>query len=231
VDSAEQTELTRRFFETAASGWAARYTNDAAVAVRKARFLTAVRARYPQPVDILDFGCGSGDITLYLASAGHRLTGYDLSAGMIAQASRSDRDRVVRWIARAADASDALPFADASFDTVVTSSVLEYVSELDATLKELARLLRPGGWLFATVPDMRDPHRHRERWFRFALAIPGMAGVLARSRWREGAAYLRISINRMAPQQWQSRLRASGLVPEDMPEWTDPLMLLVARKA
>jgi ubiquinone/menaquinone biosynthesis C-methylase UbiE len=150
---------------------------------------------------------------------------------MIAQASQSDRDHVVRWIARAANASDALPLADASFDTVVTSSVFEYVPGLDATLKEIARVLRPGGWLFATVPDMRDPHRQRERWLRLALAIPGMADVLARSRWREGAAYLRISTNRMAPQSWQSRLRASGLAPEDVPESTDPLMLLVASKA
>jgi ubiquinone/menaquinone biosynthesis C-methylase UbiE len=137
----------------------------------------------------------------------------------------------VRWIARAANASDALPFADASFNAIVTSSVLEYVPELNATLRELARVLRPGGWLFATVPDMRDPHRHRERWLRLVLAIPGMGGALAHSRWREGAAYLRISINRMAPQSWQSRLRASGFAPEDVPEWTDPLMLLAASKA
>lgn len=231
MDNAEQTELTRRFFDTAASGWTARYANNAAVSARKARFLTAVRARYSQPADILDFGCGSGDIALYLAGAGHRLTGYDLSAVMIAQATQSDRDCVVRWAAREANASDALPFADASFDTVVASSVLEYVPELDTTLKEIARVLRPGGWLFATVPDMRDWHRHRERWLRLALVIPGMATVLARSRWHEGAAYLRISTNRMAPQGWQSRLRTSGFRPENLPKSTDPLMLLAARKA
>jgi ubiquinone/menaquinone biosynthesis C-methylase UbiE len=231
VDSAEQTEQTRRFFDTAASGWTARYTNDAAVAARKARFLTAVQARNPQSAEILDFGCGSGDIALNLGAAGHRLTGYDLSVPMIEQARRFDVDQKVLWIARAANASEALPFADASFDAVLTSSVLEYVPELDATLKELARVLRPGGWFFATVPDMRDPHRHRERWLRIVLAIPGMRGVLAHSRWREGAGYLRISINRMAPQSWQSRLRASGFAPEDLPESTDPLMLLVASKA
>jgi ubiquinone/menaquinone biosynthesis C-methylase UbiE len=231
VDSAEQTEHTRRFFDTAASGWSARYANDAAVAARKARFHTAVQARIPQAAEILDFGCGSGDVALHLGAAGHRLAGYDLSAAMIEQARRSDVDHKVRWIARATNASDALPFADASFDAVVTSSVLEYVPELNATLKELARVLRPGGWLFATVPDMRDPHRHRERWLRFVLAIPGMAGVLAHSRWREGAAYLRISTNRMGPQKWRSRLRACGFAPENLPQSTDPLMLLVARKA
>jgi ubiquinone/menaquinone biosynthesis C-methylase UbiE len=230
MDSAKHTEQTRRFFDTAACGWTRRYLNDASVSARKARFLTAVQACYPQSADILDFGCGSGDIALHLANAGHRLTGYDLSAAMIAQASQSDHDRVVRWIASAPDASDALPFAGASFDTVVASSVLEYVPELDATLKELVRVLRPGGRLFATVPDMRDPHRNFERWLRLALAVPGLSHVLARSRWWEGAAYLRISANRMTPQRWQSQLRASGLETEDLPKSTDPLMLLAARK-
>ncbi len=229
MDSAEQTEQTRRFFDTAASGWTARYANDAAVGARKARFLDAVQTRFAKPVDVLDFGCGSGDIALHLAGAGHRLTGYDLSAAMIEQARRTDRAQQVRWVARGADA--ALPFADASFDAVVTSSVLEYVPALDVTLKDLARVLRPGGWLFATVPDMRDPHRHRERWLRYALTIPGMAALLERSRWREGAAYLRISTNRMAPAAWQDCLRRNGLGPEGLPESTGPLMLLAARKA
>lgn len=228
MDSAEQTEQTRRFFDTAASGWTARYANDAAVGARKARFLDAVQPRFAKPADILDFGCGSGDIALHLAGQGHRLTGYDLSAAMIEQARRTDSAQQVRWIARGIDA--ALPFADASFDAVVTSSVLEYVPALDATLKDLARVLRPGGWLFATVPDMRDPHRHRERWLRYALAVPGMAALLARSRWREGAAYLRISTNRMAPAAWQDCLRRNGLAPEGLPELTGPLMLLAARK-
>lgn len=231
MDSAEQTEQTRRFFDTAAAGWTARYINDAAVTARKARFLTAVQARYPQPADILDFGCGSGDIGLHLTEAGHRLTGYDLSSSMIEQARRSDRDQKVRWIARAADASDALPFVDASFDAVVTSSVLEYVSELDDTLKEIARVLRPGGWLFATVPDMRDPRRNRERWLRAALVMPGLAALLNHSRWRGGAAYLRISINRLPAEGWPRRIKACGLTPADLPASTGPLMLLLASKA
>jgi ubiquinone/menaquinone biosynthesis C-methylase UbiE len=231
VDSTEQTEQTRRFFDSAAPGWTARYANDPAVGARRARFLTAVQAHFSQPAEILDFGCGSGDIALHLAAAGHRVTGYDLSAAMIAHASQSDRGRLVRWVARPVDGSDTLPFADASLDCVVTSSVLEYVPDLDATLKELVRVLRAGGWLLATVPDMRHPHRHHERWLRVALSVPGMARVLSHSRWREGAAYLRISTNRLAPQTWQSLLRASGLRPEDLLQSTDPLMLLTARKS
>lgn len=231
MDSAEQTEQTRRFFEKAASGWAARYDSDAAIHRRKDRFLEAVSARYPQSADVLDFGCGSGDITLYLAGAGHRLTGYDLSPAMIGQAVRADRDRIVRWASQASDVPDILPFADASFDVVVASSVLEYVAELDLTLRQIARVLRPGGWLFATVPDMRDHFRRRERWLQLVLAIPGMTSLLSRSRWSEGVAYLRISTNRMTPETWRCVLNRSGLDLEDFAETTDPLLLLAACKA
>lgn len=226
----EQTKLTRRFFDSAAAGWSARYEHDANVTARKARFLAAVTKRMQRPADILDFGCGSGDLALHLSAAGYRMTGYDLSEAMIARARQLDRDRRVQWLAQADPHSDALPFANASYDAVMASSVLEYSPNLEATLRQLSRVLRRGGWLFATVPDMRDPHRHRERWLRVAAALPGLAALLDRSRWREGAAYLRISINRMTPETWQRHLRGCGFTAQDLPEWTNPLLLLTAQK-
>jgi ubiquinone/menaquinone biosynthesis C-methylase UbiE len=232
VDHADQTEQTRRFFDTVAGGWTSRYDRDAAVAARKARFRNAISAKFPQAADILDYGCGSGDIALHLSESGHRVTGYDLSEAMIAEARRADRNGRLQWRARTDAGPDAaLPFADAAFDAVVASSVLEYVPDIDTTLTQLARILRAGGWLFATVPDMRDPHRHREHWLRCAARLPGLGSLLDRSRWREGAAYLRISINRMPPDIWQRHLRGAGFSLIDVPEPTGPLLLLTARKA
>lgn len=230
VDRGNQTEQTLRFFDAAASGWTARYSRDAAVGIRKARFQEAVRARLPQPSDILDFGCGSGDIALHLSEAGHCLVGYDLSSRMIAMARQADRHNRVQWLRREERASDRLPFTDARFDAVVASSVLEYVANLGCTLDELARILRPGGWLLATVPDARDPHRRLERWLKLALVVPGIAQSLGRSRWQEGAAYLRISANRMVPEAWRQMFIAYGLSMSNLPESTGPLLLLTARK-
>lgn len=229
MDRASQTEQTRRFFDTVASGWTSRYDREAHVAARKARFLAAVQTKCPAPADILDFGCGSGDIARHLSEHGYRLTGYDLSAAMIGEARRADGDGRVHWLARAADET-ALPFAAASFDAVVASSVLEYVPDVTAALRQLSGVLRPGGWLFATVPDMRDAVRQGEKWRRWAARAPGLGALLRRTRWREGADYLRISVNRETPETWLARLREAGFSPEGLPESTGPLLLLAARK-
>lgn len=230
MNKTKQTEQTRRFFDTAAASWPTRYRCDATVDTRKARFLAAVQAAFPRPADILDFGCGSGDIALHIGAAGHRLTGYDLSSAMIAQARRADSEHRVQWIAGADTWTDTLPFANATFDAVIASSVVEYVADIGTTLEELTRVLRPRGLLFATVPDMRNAHRHRERWLQRALALPGMAALMKHSRWREGAAYLRISVNRMPPEAWSQNLRDVGLMPMNIPEPTDPLLMLSAHK-
>ncbi|WP_168192660.1 class I SAM-dependent methyltransferase [Undibacter mobilis] len=229
MDEAKHTLQTRQFFDAVAPGWTARYTQDAAVAARIARFHDAVQTRLSPPASILDFGCGSGDIALSLAATGYTLTGFDLSTQMIEQAQRADTEQRVAWIARGKQ-GDNLPFEDASFDAIVTSSVLEYLPALNVTLGEFVRVLRPGGWLIATVPDMRDPHRRREHWFRTVLTLPGVATLARHSRWREGAHYLQISINRMAAAAWQERLQASGMTPEAWPEFTGPLLMLVAQR-
>ena len=226
-----QNEQTRRFFDAAARGWTARYDRDATVAARKTHFLTAVQATLDPPADILDFGCGSGDITLHLSQAGYRLTGFDLSEAMLAEARRRDAEGRIQWIAQPETESGAkFPFQNSAFDAAITSSVLEYVPDVDATLAQLARVLRSGGWLYATVPDMRDQIRKRESWLRLAATFPFFSALLGRSPWREGAAYLRISTNRMHPNAWLKHLRRAGFSPKGMPETNGPLLLLTARK-
>lgn len=55
---------------------------------------------------------------------------------------------------------EQMPFEDASFDTVVTTDVLEHVLHLDDTIRELLRVLKPGGHLIARVPieQSLDPY-------------------------------------------------------------------------
>jgi SAM-dependent methyltransferase len=226
-----QSERTRDFFDETAGGWSSRYDRDPNMASRRRRFSEALRSRLAAPADVLDFGCGSGDLGLHLAGCGYRLTGCDLSAAMIEQARAADLAHSAKWVAlEKVPPASPLPFDDSSFDAVISSSVLEYVGTVDDTLGEINRILRPGGWILATVPDMRSPSRQRELWLRRAAIIPLLATVLDHSRWREGARYQRISINRWPGARWHTALQAADFQVDPLPECTGPLVLLSGRR-
>ena len=109
---------------------------------------------HPLPVfenaRILDAGCGTGTLTLALLRALNvpvKLTAVDLSSSVIATARKyvsrkNPNEQEVRF---AQGNVLALPFADGSFDLVVTSGVLEYVP-LEDGFTELARVISPGGY-------------------------------------------------------------------------------------
>ncbi|MDQ3755354.1 MAG: methyltransferase domain-containing protein [Acidobacteriota bacterium] len=117
--------------------------------------------RHPLPLpngaQILDAGCGTGLLTLSLLRTLARpaqITAVDLSWPSLEKAHRAVEElrdsggRAWRHQVHFAQANVlALPFADSTFDTVVTSGALEYVS-LREGLGELARVLKPGGYLF-----------------------------------------------------------------------------------
>ena len=91
---------------------------------------------------VLDACCGTGDLALETERAGGRVTGLDFSARMLERARRKSAG--VEWVR-----GDllALPFADGSFDAATVGFGIRNVADLDAGLRELARVLRPGGRL------------------------------------------------------------------------------------
>ena len=93
---------------------------------------------------ILDLGCGDGQLTERLAALGAKVRGVDASAQMVAAA----RARGV--VADEANA-EALPFANAEFDAVFSNAVLHWVRDQDAMLREVHRVLRPGGRFVAEM--------------------------------------------------------------------------------
>jgi demethylmenaquinone methyltransferase / 2-methoxy-6-polyprenyl-1,4-benzoquinol methylase len=99
----------------------------------------------PAPTDtVLDLAAGTGVSTAELARSGATAIACDFSLGML-RAGRSVRSRAgVPFVA--GDAT-ALPFADASFDAAVISFGLRNVSDVPRALRELARVVRPGGRL------------------------------------------------------------------------------------
>jgi SAM-dependent methyltransferase len=115
----------------------------------------------------------------------------------------------------------ALPFAEGSLDVVVSASVLEYVPDPGAVLAECARVLRPGGVLVCTVPDVTHPVRWLEWPLRLAAStslapVVLGGGVLAGGAARRAGqylAYLRASRPRRRVGWWCAAARRAGLEP------------------
>jgi len=115
------------------------------------RYEPAFRSR-PEPV-LLDLGCGNGSNLEYLGSFGGSVHALDYSEEAIAQVrSRFEVE------ARVADIREPLPYADGSFDFVVSDLSLHYFSEADTfrALDELRRVLKPSGALFARLNSLKD---------------------------------------------------------------------------
>ena len=222
-----------RLFDAKAVTWSAKYVPEGPLAGRLVRLSAAV-SRHARVGDrVLDLGCGTGELARTLAQAGLRVAGCDISRQMLLRAARAGGvrhgDGPAGWI-RLGPGWRSLPFASAAFDVVVAASVLEYVAEPAAVLRECARVLRPGGVVLYTVPDLRHPVRWAE-WCaqRLAGVTGGLSGDGRRSRWNGYHAYLRGSVQRHRVRWW---LRASGLagmrlVPCQADGAFSPLRLLV----
>jgi demethylmenaquinone methyltransferase/2-methoxy-6-polyprenyl-1,4-benzoquinol methylase len=96
---------------------------------------------------LLDVCTGTGRIACRAARGkGCRVVGVDLSLRMLKQGKKVVRDEGLdRRVSLVGARAEDLPFADGSFDAVMFSFLLRYVDDPQATLSELARVLRPGG--------------------------------------------------------------------------------------
>jgi SAM-dependent methyltransferase len=93
---------------------------------------------------MLDVGCGAGGWHARATQAGARLVGVDLMHGMVREARLAGADLQPTPLLCLADAQ-ALPFSDATFDRVLCAGVLYHVADCERALREIRRILRPGG--------------------------------------------------------------------------------------
>lgn len=93
---------------------------------------------------VLDLAAGTGVSTIELGRGGILAVACDFSLGML-RAGRAHRHR--RWVPYVAGDATRLPFADARFDAAVISFGLRNVADVPAALREMARVVRPGGHL------------------------------------------------------------------------------------
>jgi tellurite methyltransferase len=115
----------------------------------------AMRARGTQR--LLDLGCGAGRHLVYLAQQGFALYGVDLDPYGLARARRWLEQEGLPACLAVAD-METLPYPDGFFDAVISTSVIHHntVDGIRRTVVEVQRLLRPGGWFFATLNARGD---------------------------------------------------------------------------
>jgi demethylmenaquinone methyltransferase/2-methoxy-6-polyprenyl-1,4-benzoquinol methylase len=125
----------------------------------------------------LDLACGTGDLTFGLAELGIQATGLDITPGMVALAvgrrdARPPAGRLQPPAAFLIADMTHLPCRDGSFDVVTTGYGLRNVPRLDPVVREVHRVLTPGG-LFLSLDFNRPPNRAVRLIYLSYLAIVG----------------------------------------------------------
>jgi ubiquinone/menaquinone biosynthesis C-methylase UbiE len=136
---------------------------------------------------VLDVGCQTGALACVLAERGATVTGVEPEDWVLEAARLRAEGWGVEATFRTA-AGESLPFEDRAFDVVTFVDVIEHCRDADACLREIARVLAPGGLAYVYGPNRFSPH-----WFKsdphYGLAVASvLPNALGRRyvEWRRG---------------------------------------------
>lgn len=146
---------------------------------------------------VLDVGCGDGAYSIAAAERGAVVTGIDTSAEMLDAARRRADEKRVNVELRVGDATK-LPFPDETFEVVLAVTVLCFVADAQLAVREMARVLVPGGRL------VLGELGRRSTW----AAWRRLRGWFGSKTWR--AARFR------TPSELRALVQAAGLSVEDV---------------
>ncbi|MGH7410623.1 MAG: ubiquinone/menaquinone biosynthesis methyltransferase [Candidatus Methylomirabilis sp.] len=166
---------------------------------------------------LLDVATGTGELVIVAAnrvSPRGRVAALDACREMLVEARRKfgHTDDRIAWVQGKAE---SLPFKDEQFDCLTVGFALRHITDLVGTLKEMVRVLKPGGRL--AVVEFTRPESAPARWLLFtylSVVVPPLVGLLSRS-WLTFrlARYLPMSIARfVSGEGLRHRLEDAGLV-------------------
>ena len=147
---------------------------------------------------VLDVAAGTGLITRRVKSRGREVISVDQSLGMLQLAK-------VRGATVVLATAEALPFPDASFDALTFSYLLRYLDDIESGMRELVRVLRPGGTM-GMVEFGRPRGVWGPPWVLYTRVALPAAGALIGREWREVGSFLGPSIDAL-----HRRFPAEGL--------------------
>ncbi|GGJ80046.1 hypothetical protein GCM10009304_02200 [Pseudomonas matsuisoli] len=111
-------------------------------------------ARYPN-ARVLDLGCGAGHVSFHVAAHAAEVVAYDLSSDMLQTVASAAQARGLSNVATQQGLAERLPFADGSFDVVISRYSAHHWSDLAVALREVKRVLKTGG--SAAFVDVASP--------------------------------------------------------------------------
>ena len=136
-------------------------------AQRMSRLLSHALRDVAAPACVLDVGCGDGTAAGLAAqhNPGHRMIGLDWSAGSLRRARRLGLTAVQAGI-------DGVPVASGAVDVVIMSELIEHLVDTDAALEEVLRVLKPGGSLLLSTPNLAA-------WYNRGLVALGVQPIFS----------------------------------------------------
>lgn len=191
-----------------------------------ARFATYMEAgaieildswRLPPGQRLLDIGCGAGQTAIPAARLGHRVVGVDIAENLIDHANARARAEGLDARFDVGDA-EALPYADNSFDAVITLIGAMFAPRPDRVAQEIARVLRPGGRLYMAN---WTPRSMPAQMFKCVAAVtPPPPGFVSPALWGdEDTATARLAehfgdlrLTRKTYPRWHYPFDAHGIV-------------------
>ena len=169
------------------------------------------------PESVLDVATGTAGVALLLTDrTAARVVGLDLTEPMLREGAervrrRGRAPRIRLLVGRA----ERLPFADASFDALAFTYLLRYVADPAATLRELVRVVRPGGTVASLEFMVPANPVWRGCWWLYTRLLLPAAGALFGRGWFEVGRFLGPSISthyRRHPLEWHRRAwEAAGI--------------------
>lgn len=185
---------------------AAYLTSQVHATGRDLELLAAALAETPN-AKVLDLGCGAGHASYAAASAVAEVVAYDLTEAMLRVVERTAQERGLTNVRTVQGSAERLPFADSSFDWVISRYSAHHWRNLPAAMLEIARVLKSGGQVclidvaggpeplldthLQSVEMLRDPSHVRDytdgEWLRYFSDVSLKAEVT--ERWRLPAEF------------------------------------------
>ncbi len=184
------------------------------VDIKRLNFISDIIQEYCKPgARILDIGCGNGNIARGIGSLGYNVTGIDFSNSAINYAQSKNKLPNVTFAVRSAEEVTM----QENYDAIICSEVLEHLHQPSSLVQTIARILRPGGVLVATVPNGTGPREMLVTRPVQAMNKTWMGKVIAESKKMMGYANSTVQSHSedLTHVQFFTRTEISGLIASE----------------